>query len=48
MTHDEITAKFMDNTGTVMSKARAQALHDLILNIEACPSARDFANLLRG
>ena len=48
MTHDEISAKFMDNTGTVMSKARAQALHDLILNIETCSSARDFANLLRG
>ena len=41
-----ITAARLARQGFIGS--RAQALHDLILNIETCSSARDFANLLRG
>jgi len=48
MTQAEIRDKFMDNAGSVMSAARAQAVFDLVMNIENIPSARAFARALRG
>ena len=46
MTHDEISAKFMANTRSVMSDARADELREQVLAIETFATARDFAALL--
>lgn len=48
MPQAEIRDKFMDNATTAMSAARARAVFDQIMNIESCPSARAFAQALRG
>lgn len=48
MTHAEIIEKFMDNTGSVMSKARAEQVLHAVLHLDEQTSARQFASLLRG
>lgn len=46
LTGEEISGKFMANATRVISRARAQRIHDLILGIEQAPDARKISRAL--
>ena len=45
---DAITAKFMDNAGSVMSAERAARIRDTLLDLERLSDVRTLTRLLSG